>query len=117
MLADLPSDRCVSVAGGRAIVARVGEGVVAFQNRCSHQASPLGGGIIRDGILTCPLHFWRYDLATGQKVAEPARRLRSYPVSIIEGEVIVDVPSPPAAGSMRDFLLGAARGEIDPENL
>lgn len=114
-LADLPADQCRTVADGRAIVARIEGRVVAYQGTCLHQQSPLGGGITKDGVLTCPMHFWRYDLETGGKLGEPARQLQSYPVTVIDGEVFVDLPPPPAATSMRDFLLGVARGEIDPE--
>lgn len=106
-LADLPTDRCVSVAGGAAVVARVGEGVVAFQNRCLHQDSPLQDGWISGGTLNCPLHFWRYRLPEGEH--HTGARLRSYPTEIEDGEVFLEVPDPAPRRSMREILLEHAR--------
>ncbi len=107
-LDDLPVDRCVAIAGGRAIVARVGEEVVAFANRCLHQNSPLAGGRVSEGVLTCPMHFWRYRLPEGSTTGSGAR-LTSYPVRVRDGEVFVDVPDEHAERSMREILLDHAR--------
>jgi len=106
-LADLPQDRCVSVAAGRAIVLRVGDDVVAFDNQCLHQASPLAGGLVRDGVLTCPLHFWRYDVPAGTVVGSD-EQLPGYAVEIVHGDVFVDVPDEPPDQSMRERLLAHA---------
>lgn len=107
LLADLPENQCVAIADGRAIVARVGPGAVAFANECLHQASPLEGGLITNETLVCPLHFWRYDLPAGKHVGTGAP-LPSYPVTIEDGRVWVDVPEPPRPRSMREQLLDHA---------
>lgn len=108
-LRDFPSDRCVAIGDERVAVARVGDEVVAFENRCLHQASPLAGGMVRDGVLTCPLHFWRYRLPDAVKVGEEEHRLARYPVTIEDGAVFVEVPDPEPSRSMRDLLLEHAR--------
>ncbi|MDH3500654.1 MAG: Rieske (2Fe-2S) protein [Acidimicrobiia bacterium] len=113
-LADLPVGRCRGIGDGRAVVARVGDTVTAFQARCLHQTSHLGGGLVKDGVITCPLHFWRYDATTGAKLGEPERRLRSFPVEIVDGEVFVELPPVPPPQSMREILLGHARRETEP---
>ncbi len=107
-LADLPTDRCVAVAAGRAIVVRLGEEVVAFENRCLHQNSPLAGGRVVEGILTCPMHFWRYRLPEGATTGS-GERLVTYPVVVRAGEVFVDVPDEPPPRSIREALLDHAR--------
>ncbi len=107
-VSDLPVDRCVAVDAGRAIVARVGDRVMAFENRCLHQESPLAGGRIERGKLTCPLHFWRYDAATGRHLGGSGT-LPSYPVQIVDGEVFVDLPDPEPKLSMREMLLRHAK--------
>ena len=108
-LSDLPADRGVSIADGRAVVVRVGDEVFAYRNECLHQASPLAGGLVKDGVITCPLHFWRYEAATGAKCGEPELRLEPYPVRLEAGTVLVRVPAPEAARSMREILLDHAR--------
>ncbi len=106
---ELPTDRCVAVAGGRAVVAKVGDRAVAFENRCLHRRAPLAGGRIEDGVLICPLHFWRYRLPAGTTPGSGAA-LVSYPVTIEDGEVLVDLPDQPEDDRpMRDLLLDHAR--------
>lgn len=105
---DIPTDRCVAIADGRAIVVRVGDDVLAFRNRCLHQDSPLAGGRVRSGRLTCPMHFWRYRLPQGEHVGGEGR-LPPYEVEVVDGEVFVDVPAPAPARSMREILLAHAR--------
>jgi nitrite reductase/ring-hydroxylating ferredoxin subunit len=39
--------------------------VFALDDRCPHLGFALHKGIIRDGILTCPWHHARFDLASG----------------------------------------------------
>ena len=108
-LDDLPHDRCLAIAGGRAIVARSGDEVYAYENVCLHQNSPLAGGLVKDGVLTCPLHFWRYEVISGTVHGESDARLPSYPVTVTDGRVLVDLPPAPEARSMRDILLDHAR--------
>ena len=104
----VPDDHCVAVADGRAVVLRVGDEVCAYVNRCAHQDSPLAGGIVRDGVLSCPLHFWRYHARTGELVGT-RRALERYPVEIVDGEVVVELPDPPPPMSLREQLLRRAR--------
>ena len=107
-LADLPQDRAVAVADGRAVLVRVGDEVFAYRNECLHQASPLHGGLIKEGILTCPLHFWRYDATTGAKCGQIRLQLESYSVEVASGSVLVRLPDPPPTRSMRERLLAHA---------
>lgn len=105
----VPEGRCVVTADGSAIVARVGDEVRAYRNVCLHQASPLEGGWVRDGVITCPLHFWRYDFDDGAHRGGNGA-LESYPVSVVDGELLVDVPDRGPARSLREQLLARAEG-------
>ncbi len=108
-LEGLPEDRCVAVDDGRVVVARLGDQVFAYDNECLHQASPLAGGMVKDGIITCPLHFWRYEAATGDCRNAKGARLASHATEIVDGEVLVDVPTVETPRSMREILLEHAR--------
>jgi len=105
----VPTDRCVAIGEGVAVVLRVGDEVCAYRNRCAHQDSPLAGGIVRDGVLSCPLHFWRYHAATGQLVGS-RRALDRFPVEVVDGEAYALLPDPPPPTSLREQLLERARG-------
>lgn len=108
-VADVPTDRCIVIADGAAIVVRVGEEVVAFPNRCLHQDSPLADGMVFGGRLTCPLHFWHYDLPSGEHIGRMGA-LQRYPVTVgPDGEVVVTMPDPQPAMSMREQMLAHAR--------
>jgi toluene monooxygenase system ferredoxin subunit len=104
----VPADRCIAIAGGRAVIVRVGDEVRAYRNRCLHQESPLAGGWVRDGVLSCPLHFWRYDAATGE-LRNGDGCLERYDVEHTNGEAVVELPEERPSRSLRDELLDRAR--------
>lgn len=106
---DLPVDHCVAVGGGEAVVVRTPDGVLAFRNRCLHRDSELAGGRVSGGRLVCPQHFWQYELTSGRHLGGRGT-LPSYPVEVTTtGEVVVEVPDPAPAMSMRERLLAHAR--------
>jgi nitrite reductase/ring-hydroxylating ferredoxin subunit len=84
----------------------------AVTDVCAHRRTALSGGLVRDGILTCPGHFWRYDLRTGQCLNRPDR-VASYECRVVDGWVDVLVPDPAPVLGMRAMLLAAARSRPD----
>jgi nitrite reductase (NADH) small subunit len=78
----------------------------ALANYCPHMGGPLCLGDItgttvadgpysirwiRDGeIVRCPWHGWEFDIAAGQSLTSPVRRIRKYPVHVQNGFVVVD---------------------------
>jgi nitrite reductase/ring-hydroxylating ferredoxin subunit len=104
----IPTTECVAVADGAAVAVRVGDEVCAYRNRCLHQDAPLAGGWVRNGVLSCPLHFWRYDVATGT-VVKGSAHLDRFPVDVVDGIAYVEVPIAPPRRSLRDELLERAR--------
>ena len=107
-LDEIPSESCIAVAGGRAVAVRVGDSVCAYQNRCLHQDAPLAGGWVRGGVLSCPLHFWRYNVATGRQIGRSVS-LPSYPVEIVDGHVVIELPDEGPRLSLREQLLQRAQ--------
>jgi nitrite reductase (NADH) small subunit len=109
-LADLSGrDSVRAVCGGVAVCLALADGApAAVRDVCAHRETALSGGIVRDGILTCPGHFWRYDLRTGQCLGRPDQ-VPSYPCRVTGGWVEVLIPDPAPALSMRQMLLAAAR--------
>ncbi len=86
----------VVTGGGHAIAVFHHDGeVYAVDNRCPHMGFPLDRGSVKDGILTCHWHHARFDLSSGGTFNPFADDVRSFPVSVVDGEVWID-PEPPA---------------------
>ena len=86
----------VVTGGGHAIAVFYHDGEVhAVDNRCPHMGFPLDRGSVKDGILTCHWHHARFDLSSGGTFNPFADDVRSFPVSVVDGEVWID-PEPPA---------------------
>jgi 3-phenylpropionate/trans-cinnamate dioxygenase ferredoxin subunit len=66
--ADLAEGQAVAVSlnGRNVAVCRSGGRLYAFDNLCPHSGAPLGSGRMSDGVVSCPLHGARFDLASGE---------------------------------------------------
>ena len=85
----------VTTGGGHTIAVFYHDGqVYAVDNRCPHMGFPLDRGSVKDGILTCHWHHARFDLSSGGTFNPFADDVRSFPVSVVDGEVWVN-PQPP----------------------
>ena len=81
----------VVTGGGHAIAVIYHNGQVhAVDNRCPHMGFPLDRGSVSDGILTCHWHHARFDLASGGTFNPFADDVRSFPVTVVDGQVWVD---------------------------
>ena len=74
---------------------RTPHGVFANDNRCPHQGYALVRGDVKDGVLTCAWHNWKFELGTGT-CRYGGENIRTYPVEIRQGQVFVDIADPPA---------------------
>jgi nitrite reductase (NADH) small subunit len=91
-LDDIPrrGARCIRTPAGPIAVFRTMEDqVFAIENRCAHKGGPLSEGIVHGASVTCPLHNWVYDLATGTTLGVDEGRVRTFPIDIIEGRVLI----------------------------
>ena len=82
--------RCVNTPGGKIAVFRTQEDqVFALENRCPHKQGPLSEGIVHGAAVTCPLHNWVFDLATGEAQGADEGRVRTYPVRVVDGRILM----------------------------
>jgi toluene monooxygenase system ferredoxin subunit len=88
----------VIVDGCRVLLVGVGADVRAFEDRCAHQAVRLSEGRLEGSEIVCRAHAWRYDADTGWGTNPRNVQLRSFPVRIDDGCILVDV----AAGAEGD---------------
>lgn len=83
----------VTVGGVDIALFIVGEKYFAVQNECPHQHySAMHEGMLHDGQITCPMHGWTFDLATGRATIGGGR-LKTYAVKVVGNEIHVDVPA------------------------
>lgn len=66
----------------------------ALDNACPHAGGPLGEGKLREGgVVECPWHGWRFDLATGQRVNNPNFEVPCCTVRLVDEQVQVALPA------------------------
>lgn len=104
----------------------------ALRNLCPHKLGPLCTGrvsgrveaaappstyapdleVVRDGeIIRCPWHLWEFEIATGRCLVDPKMRVKTYPVVVEEGQIVVyadpaDLPPQPASQGTPKELPG-----------
>lgn len=88
---------------------RLSDGYFATAHQCTHLFNSLAKGlIVSDSIVRCPLHRAEFDIRSGKVVkwacfpkgivnvlnaVRKEKALASYPVSVIEGDVWIELPS------------------------
>ena len=65
-----------------------GGGIFAIQAECPHRRGPLADGLVGGTTLICPLHSWKFDLATGNALFGDCG-VKAYPVRIDEAEEMI----------------------------
>jgi 3-phenylpropionate/trans-cinnamate dioxygenase ferredoxin subunit len=101
-------ERKILDVGGRSIgIFNVNGSLYALANRCPHAGGPLCQGEVsgtacsgdtpyaiewvREGeIVRCPWHAWEFDITTGRTVSDPQLKVRSYPVMVEDGNIVVE---------------------------
>jgi nitrite reductase (NADH) small subunit len=82
--------RCVNTPAGKIAVFRTAENqVYAIENRCPHKGGPLSEGIVHGDSVTCPLHNWVFDLATGEAQGADEGQVRTFAVNVVDGRIFM----------------------------
>lgn len=63
----------------------------ALLGRCPHANGPMGRGWIEEGEVVCPLHRWRFNLATGRCTTVRGNTLHRFRCEVRGHEVWVEV--------------------------
>lgn len=61
--------------------------VFALRDRCPHKGGPLSQGIVAGDAVTCPLHGWTLELATGVARAPDVGCAVRHAVRVVDGTV------------------------------
>ena len=80
------------VAAGRIIALFNVDGEFhAIDGICAHAGGPVGNGALAGNIVTCPWHGWQYNVESGQHCLTPTICQQSFPVTVEDGEVFVEI--------------------------
>jgi nitrite reductase (NADH) small subunit len=65
--------------------------VFAMKDECPHKKGPLSQGIVHGSSVTCPLHNWKIDLASGEALGPDQGCTNTYPVKVENGMVYLSL--------------------------
>jgi nitrite reductase/ring-hydroxylating ferredoxin subunit len=103
-----------SHAGRSYAVFEVSGDLVVTDGACPHNGGPLAEGLVRGGVVTCPWHWYSYELATGRCRTAVGYSLRRYPVVMADGRPHVALPAVAPTRSWSQILREHARQEGPP---
>lgn len=91
-LAELPEGKHTKVflAQQNILLARVGGQVYASSDVCLHRGGSLATGPLDGELVTCPLHFWVFNVRTGACEQVPSIVLKTFPTKVENGEVYIE---------------------------
>lgn len=97
---DIGSLAEIPVQGARVVKTRFGcvavfrtadDQVFALDDRCPHKGGPLSEGIVHGTSVTCPLHNWVFDMATGIAQGADSGQINTYPIRVVSGRIVLDI--------------------------
>ena len=90
--------RTTETEGVRVLVVRVNEQVYAYEPTCAACGSTLEGSVVSHHALVCPLENCAFDVRSGRRIdGEAGTGLRTYPVTVREGRVLLAADLAPVA--------------------
>jgi nitrite reductase/ring-hydroxylating ferredoxin subunit len=83
--------KAVRIKGRSILLVKQGGEVFGLSNQCPHMGCSLEGGILRDYLVMCPCHGWKFDIRNGQYEEIKGTTLASYRCKIANGKVYVEI--------------------------
>lgn len=74
-----------------AIFRTANDEVFAIKDACPHRQGPLSQGIVHGTSVTCPLHNWKIDLASGQALGPDEGCTNTYSAKVENGKVFLSL--------------------------
>ena len=63
--------------------------VFALRDACPHKGGPLSQGIVHGATVTCPLHNWKIDLASGEALGPDEGCANVFSAKVEEGRILI----------------------------
>ena len=87
-----PGSGAEVVADGRIFAVFNVDGTIhVLDGICPHAGGPLGKGMLRGNIVTCPWHGWQFDVSTGQHCLNQRICQTQYEARIEDGKVVAEI--------------------------
>ena len=74
-----------------AIFRAEGDKLFAVEDKCPHKQGPLSQGIVHGAQVTCPLHNWVIELATGKAVAPDVGCVKTYDIRLSGSDLYIRI--------------------------
>ncbi len=86
---DIPAGGMLRFDAGEAsfVATNIDQRIAVFRNACVHQGMTLDGGLISEGVLTCPWHGFTFDASSGECISAPGAQLEQIPTRVEDGRV------------------------------
>lgn len=65
--------------------------IFAMKDECPHKKGPLSQGIVHGSSVTCPLHNWKIDLATGSALGPDEGCTNVFATKVVNGLVYISL--------------------------
>jgi nitrite reductase (NADH) small subunit/3-phenylpropionate/trans-cinnamate dioxygenase ferredoxin subunit len=90
---DIPEGSAKAVPVGNKMVAIFHHGgqFFAIDDLCPHMGASLAEGVVRNGVVSCAWHAWRFRLSDGCWMNSPKLKIGSYPVRVVGDEIQVEI--------------------------
>jgi nitrite reductase (NADH) small subunit len=75
--------------GDVAVFRTASDAIFAIDDQCPHRGGPLSQGIVHGASVTCPLHNWVIDLASGNAQGADEGCVRTIPCRMQSGRVFL----------------------------
>lgn len=90
--------RVVRTPDGDIAVFRTAEDAIfALRDKCPHKGGPLSQGIVHGSSVTCPLHNWKIDLASGEALGPDEGCTNTFATKVQNGVVYLALNASEAA--------------------
>lgn len=84
--------RVLRIGDQKVCLAKTTSGYFAFESLCPHQKQPLVEGSLNGfNEIICPLHFYRFNLKTGQEASMLCQDLKTFPLEINDSGVSIKI--------------------------
>lgn len=109
--------KVVTIEDRHILLLRADGQIRALDSRCPHMGYPLSQGTIKDGVLRCHWHHWRFDLASGGCFTDGGDDVAVFPLEIRDGDIWVSsVPLDGYARRRTEKFLADVRQGMEERN-
>ena len=70
----------------------------AISDTCAHKGGPLSQGILKEDVVTCPWHGWKYNVRTGKSPHKGGDSVNGFVTKVIGNKLYID-PIPSTLGN------------------